>query len=147
MSAVICLANLGTDAEGNTIPVVPSSWDLGIEASGWISVYPLGREARPDIWFFARLMASDAGEGAFIAVGPAAVIRELTTRVSQSWTIADLRADNGAVATAIKAAWKDERPRDELGNVVAGSELVTLYGSPAGYGAHDDLESTSTVPA
>lgn len=41
-----------------------------------------------------------------MCVGPAAIIDALKPRVTRWWeTLGALRADNGVIATAIKAAW------------------------------------------
>ena len=103
-------------------PVVPASWDVTEEASGWSTLYPLGREANPD---------------AFVILGPRPLLDMIDARIaadnlpwSASWLgLAALRADASAPAVAAKAAFVDDRPR--LVTSAPGVEPVT-YGAPIG---------------
>lgn len=102
-------------------PLIPGSWDSVEEDNKWSTIYPLGREARPDIFFHARLIyRPTALRGVYVCVGPNVVLQNLADRIAsdalawtQTWSgVAAVRADGGANATAIKAAWPDERPID-----------------------------------
>lgn len=121
------------------VPVVPGTWDLVQESNRWSSIYPLGRaDGR---CFYARLIARQSGQpthALFACVGPAAMLTRLANQIAadglgftQTWpTLAALRADGGAVALGIKAAWPDERP----GGV---GTLVALWARMEGFDAED----------
>ena len=100
------------------VPVVPVSWELVQADNRWCAVYPLGR---PGVFFHARLIARASGQptrAVFVCTGASAVLSRLATQITadglpwtQTWaSLPALRADAGATATAIKAAWPDERP-------------------------------------
>jgi len=62
---------------------------------------------------------------------------------TQTWaTLGALRADNGTLATQVKAAWPDERPRTNSGTLESPvltpvGTLVALYARVAGANAED----------
>jgi|SRR6478609_5882287 len=152
MSALLCYVRAQpapTDA-----PLVPLAWDVVPESNRWATLYPLGRDARPDVFFHARLIARASGNpqrAAFVCTGPAGVLARLATQIAadslpwtQTWaTLAALRADGGATATAIKAQWPDERPHVWSGPPAAPVDggpigtLVALYARMAGFDSED----------
>lgn len=108
-------------------PLVPASWDVVIEADRWVTLYPAGREARPDVYFHCRLVVRDpsfatgaTARAVFVCTGARAVLDRLADRIASdalpwtlTWTtLAALRAQAGVVATRLRNAWPDERPRD-----------------------------------
>lgn len=116
------------------VPLIPGAWELTRHDNRWCTVYPLGREDGRR--FHARLIARAAGNpqrALFVCTGAQAMLDALAARIAadalpwtQTWpTLAALRADAGATATAIRAAWPDERPN-------AGSTLVALWARMAG---------------
>lgn len=126
------------------VPVTPQGWDVAPEDNRWATIYPLGRVARPDVFFHARLIArasNNPGRALFVCTGPGPVLTRLATAIasdalpwSATWaSLPALRADAGPTATAIKNAWPDERPLDADGNPVG--VLVALYARVAGYEA------------
>lgn len=132
------------------VPLVPASWDVTVEDNRWSTLYPLGRD-QPGVFFHARLIARASGNplrAVFVCTGAPGVLQRLADRIAadrlpwtQTWaTLAALRADSGATATAIKAAWTDERPHAydaqgaDLGPV---GVRVALYGRMAGFNAED----------
>lgn len=133
------------------VPLVPGTWDVAAESNRWASVYPLGRIASPGVCFYARLIARASGNptrALFVCTGAPGVLSRLATMIAadglpwtQTWaTLAALRADGGATATAVKAAWPDERRHafdaqgTDLGPV---GTLVALYGRMAGFDGED----------
>ena len=103
----IVVRALVVDAESRPSPAVPVGWDVIVEAGGWCTLYPLGREARPDAWIHALLVARDGSNGAWVILGPRAIVDRIVAVAARSWTdLAALRADGGAVATRLKAAWE-----------------------------------------
>lgn len=123
------------------VPVTPGSWDVVPADNRWCAAYPLGRVARPDVFFHARLIArasGNPGRALFVCTGPAAVLSRLATQIAadglpwtQTWaSLPALRADAGTTATAIKAAWPDERPGGT-------GTLVALWARMAGFNAKD----------
>lgn len=91
--------------DGYKVPSVPGSWDVTPEADGWSTLYPLGRATNPDVYVHAFLGA-ETTSGAWFITGPRAVVDQIVALATRSWaTLGELRADNGAVATAVKTAW------------------------------------------
>jgi hypothetical protein len=127
MGAILAYIRAEADIDA---PMIPASWWRTIESSRWVTIYPLGREARPDVMFHARLIMrhpSFPGRALFICTSPsAAILAHLADRIAAdalSWTrtwstLAELRADATTLATQIKAAWPDERPRDAEGQPI-----------------------------
>lgn len=133
-------------------PAIPPTWDRQVESNRWTTVFPLGRGAPS---FSARLMARAAGNptrALFVCVGPAPMLTRLAAAIAadalpwtKTWaTLVALRADAGAIATAIKAAWPDERQHTWTGTppgaLVDGGPigtLVALLGRIAGADAED----------
>lgn len=122
-------------------PVVPVTWEVSVENNRWTTLYPLGRGG---VSFFARLIARTSGtptRALFICTGGTVVLNRLASQIAtdglpwtQTWTnLPALRADAGALAVAIRAAWPDERPGG-LGS------LVGLYSRMASFPS-DDGES------
>ena len=110
------------DAAGPTIYVAPENvTDVGV--NGWFILYPLGRVEHPDAWIFARRMVVVGDEEAWLWDAPIedpvvdadkllAVWEALKAQFpTRTWTLAELRSDSSPVATFIKGAWPDERPR------------------------------------
>lgn len=99
---------IGDSPEG-PVPVVPAGWDVTCENARWVTLWPLGRVARPDVFAHAWLAVRDTvdpARGCWVVIGPRALIDALKPRVQRWWErLADLRADNGAIATGIKAQW------------------------------------------
>ena len=139
------VALIRAEAAPSSAPVVPGSWDVTHEDAGWSSVYPLGRaDGR---CFHARLLGRTAAlRGVFVVLGSPALLQALSDRIAADalpWTatwpgIAALRADSGASAVAVKAAWQDDRPRDE-GDQPIGT-LVAMRAAMAGF-TDDDGEA------
>lgn len=140
MSAI--LAYIRADAVQDA-PLVPASWDRQPCSNRWCVIYPNGRGG---VFFHARLIArasGNPGRALFVCTGAAGVLTALANQIAadglpwtQAWaSLAALRADGGALATAIKAAWPDERPRDGSGNPVG--TLVALWARMAGALAED----------
>lgn len=120
------------------VPIVPAQWDVSIESNRWATLYPAQRGG---VFFHARLIArasGNPGRAVFVCTGAPGVLAVLAARIAadalpwtQTWaTLAALRADAGATATAIKAAWPDERP----GGV---GTLVALWARMAGFDTED----------
>lgn len=137
---------------GRDVPVVPGSWELLAESNRWASIYPLGRD-QGAVMFCARLMFRQAAQptrALFVCTGPAAVLSRLADAIAadglpwtQTWaSLAALRADAGVIATAVKAAWPDERPRTNAGTLAAPvmGSVVTLPARMAG-ALSEDAES------
>jgi hypothetical protein len=129
------------------VPMVPGSWDITAESARWATLYPLGRIARPDVMCHARLVLRDSGtptRAMFVIVGQPAVLSAIADMVvadglpwTRTWAdLPTFRADPGAVAVAIRAAWPDERPRP--GGSPVGT-LVALWTRMAGF-LDDDAE-------
>jgi hypothetical protein len=139
--------------DGHTAPLVPVGWEVVREAADWSTVYPLGREGSSvvggqerehrDVFFHARAMATVGAftppRVAFACVGHPWVLVRLADRIAadglawtRTWTkLADLRADATTAATAVKAAWRDERAEGDAGDV------VRLLARIAGFEADD----------
>lgn len=128
-------------------PLVPAEWGYTIETDRWTTIYPLGREARPDIWLHARLMLrhpSFPARAVFVCTGPRVVLDRLAARIAsdalvwtRTWlTLAALRADGTTIATQIKSAWPDERPRDAsdqpIGTLVAHVRRMAGFDAESG---------------
>lgn len=115
----------------DTIPadptvLVPASWALVRESSGWATVYPLGRTGSSvvggqmrehrDVFLHAWLGFAHASlaRACFVVVGHPYALGYLADRVAAdalAWTrtwasLAELRADVGTTATLIKSAWR-----------------------------------------
>lgn len=133
------------------VPVVPGSWDVSPESNRWASIYPGGRGG---VFFHARLIArasGNPGRAVFVCTGSPGVLAVLAARIAadglpwtQTWaTLAALRADAGATASAIKAAWPDERPHTWSGPPGAPVDggpigtLVALWARMAGFDTED----------
>jgi hypothetical protein len=131
-------------------PRIRAGWERTIEDDGWTSVFPGGRaDGR---FFSARLILRDAGNplrAVFVCTGTRAVLNFLANEIEEqrthptnpmpwlrTWlTLPLLRADGSAPAVAIRAAWPDERRRDELGNPIG--TLVAHWRRMAGAPAED----------
>lgn len=89
--------------DGQKTPAVPPTWRVVPECDGWTTLYP--NPERVDLFVHAWL-ACETTAGAFVIFGPRALVDAIVAAASRSWTsLAALRADNGAVATAVKTAW------------------------------------------
>lgn len=134
-------------------PVIPGSWERQVESNRWSTCYPLGKD-HADVFFHARLMLRQAGNpqrAVFVCTGPAAVLQRLADAIASdglAWTrtwasAAALRADGGAIAQAVKAAWVDDRQRPNTGTLEAPvlvapiGQLVALRARMAGYDGED----------
>lgn len=111
----------------------PSSWEIVQEDHGWVSLYPLGRENK-NILLHARLMASDEIRSCYALFASSDAVEDrlsaLAAASSRAWTLAELRSDGGALATALKALWRD---RD--------GENISFHASICGYVYRDHLEN------
>jgi hypothetical protein len=101
----------------STGSLFPNSWEVTPESSDWYSVFPQGRET-PNLYLHAKKMAERNGNAALFVFTPSAALADrletFASASSKAWTLAELKADNGALATTIKTYWTD---RDEL-NVI-----------------------------
>lgn len=90
-----------TNAGGQKVPTVPAQWTAVYEDNGWCTVrHADGR------WFHAWLACENGANAAFVVEGPRAIVDFIVGSSSRAWaTLNDLRADGGAVALAVKAAW------------------------------------------
>jgi hypothetical protein len=105
----------------------PASWEFVNEDHGWVSLYPLGRESK-NVLLHARLMASDETRSCFAVFASNDAVEDrlsaLAGASSRAWTLQELKSDNGALATAIKALWRDRRESDND---------ISFHGSIAGW--------------
>lgn len=136
------------DSEAGPIPAVPPTWTVQYENSGWVTMWPLGRETSPGVYAHAWLAVRDTVDprrGCWVVIGPRAFIDALKPRVARWWErLADLRADGGVIATSVKAAWRDQRARRANGTLVnVGDPLVGLYPRMVGFD-DDDAETART---
>lgn len=130
-------------------PLIPGSWDRVIEDDRWSTIWPLGRAARPEVWFHARLVLRNdttPTRALFICTGERVVLNALADRIAadalpwtRTWlTLAEIRADATALAVGLRAAWPDERPRNDLGQPIG--TLVGHWRRMAGF-VHEDAET------
>lgn len=137
-------------AESTTIdaPFVPATWDKVYEDNRWSTLYPLGRESRPDVCFHARLMLRNPSlpqRAFFICIGTRSILDLLAARITvelatfpwfRTWlTLPLFRADAATIASELRAAWPDERPRDASGTPIG--VLVALHRRMAGFASED----------
>ena len=102
-ACAIVVRAIALDAEGRKVPAVPASWSAQYEDNGWVT---LRRDAQPGAFMHAWLACEASGSGAWVIVGPRAWVDAVAALASRAWaTLADLRADGGAVAVAVKTAW------------------------------------------
>jgi hypothetical protein len=128
MKALI-VATTYQNQDGRDVIGVPDAWSVRPEEdTGMMSVFhPSGA------WVHAFWVETDAGHmtlehdgvfyGVFWVCGDPTYLRWLKDRAQYAWTLPELRADNGAVATAIKTQWKasaDGRPAVALRRTAAG---------------------------
>jgi hypothetical protein len=122
--------------DSSNAPLIPPSWEITEEADGWFSVYPLGRENKDIFLHFRHMMSHPTlPRAVYVCFAPQHVVDRLAQRISDdglSWTrtwgdLAELRADNTAVATSIKQAWRDR----------AEDMSLACSGRMAGYGQDD----------
>ena len=96
----------------------PASFDTIQEDDSWISVYPETREANPNLFLSARLMASSGSVGAYAVRSysqeGAQKLQQFASASSRAWTLSELRNDAGALATRLKAAWREERTEEQI---------------------------------
>lgn len=140
-SCILVVRQIVTVA-GVATPKVPAGWDVLTESNGWCTIWPGGRTAQGQV-IHARMMVQQGANGAFILFGPRTWLDQIQALVTNSWaSIAALRADSGATATTIKAAWLDDRARDSQGVLLAPSDpIVALRARMAGFES-DDGETT-----
>lgn len=82
-------------------------WERTLEDQGW-TLWPEGRApGKPRV--LAMLLAQDRGKLVASVVGPAEHVRALAKTADNTWTVKELRADDGAAATAVKAVLPDPR--------------------------------------
>ena len=82
-------------------------WERTLEDRGW-TLWPEGRApGKPRV--LAMLLAQDRGKLVVSAVGPAEHVRTLAKAADNAWTVKELRADDTAPATAVKAVLPDPR--------------------------------------
>lgn len=97
----------------NKANLFPANATVIQESNGWISLYLNGN---PDNFIHARLMAEDGTRAVFACFATNAAtetrLQALADASPNIWSLAELRADNGALASAIKALWRDIRSGD-----------------------------------
>lgn len=101
-SAIVVRA-IALDEVGQKIPALPAAYSASYEDNGWVT---LRRDDAPGLFAHAWLACEAGGNGAWVIVGPRAWVDAIVALASRAWaTLADLRADGGAVAVAVKNAW------------------------------------------
>lgn len=126
-------------ARGQKVPKVPAGWTVIPESGEWSTLYPNYPDSR---FIHARCCAVSGANALFALFGPRAWLDQIAAIVTYSWpSIAALRADNGTVATQIKAAWLDDRLRDQNGTLINGSEPVQMLRHRMAGFSDDDGES------
>ena len=87
----------------------PASWDTVQEDTGWVTLYPSGREADPETYLHACEMAVSGTSSLYVTCTPNHTMMEgletLMSASSFSWTFDELLADNSEIATQLKAVW------------------------------------------
>lgn len=153
MKAIVVLRPIAeqTDPDTNEVtrryPQVPGSWDVISESDGWVTLYPLGRVERPDVFVHAWLAVESGANGAWVVSGQDSYLRQIYQSASNSWTISELRADDTQPAATIKALWKDDRERDADGNLLRPSEkIVAVRHTIFGFSQDADSENTTGLP-
>ena len=144
MAAIIIVR----DMDGNK-PSLPDGYDCLEECDNWLSVWPLGRTERPDVFIHAELKVvhTPSNRGCFVIRGTPAILRNIYTVSPHAWTRAQLLADSGAMATYIKANWPDDRHRKTNGDLLDPSEpLVHQRNTVFGVDARQELINTSELP-
>lgn len=108
------------DTPSGPVPSVPAGWDCIVEnGAKWVTIYPRGRVAYPGVFMHAYLAVRISSNGCWALFGPKAWLDAIRAQVTNSWdNLPALRADNGAVATAIKNAWVDDRPPGDSSSIV-----------------------------
>lgn len=102
-SAAIVVRAFALDANGNKVPVVPAGWTAIYEDAGWVT---LRRASMPGAFMHAWLACEQGANGVWLLVGPRAWVDAIVALVQYAWSsLPALRADNGAAATQVKAAW------------------------------------------
>jgi hypothetical protein len=114
------------DATHPTAPATP--WATVEHSAGWSTLYPLGRRSvRYHAWLAVDgdapgLPPAAAGRGVWVVCCEgqrgATRLKAIAAASPNAWTLRELRADGGALATAIKNNWP--RPRDENGDPIPG---------------------------
>lgn len=128
------------DLPGN--PTLSLQWQRGNTVARWIHVRRAGGKG---FWWRTMLDGADFGDPTRM-VGIAwpedeadnGLLVQFAASTPQAWTLPELRADNRPTATQIKAAWRDERPRDENGDPLPLAEVVAIYTGIAGFNAEAD---------
>ena len=109
-------------------PRVPAGWDVVPECFGFASLYPNGRGG---IVVHSLCAAVSGANGLFVLFGPRAALDKIAAIVANSWpSVANLRADTGAVAQQVKAAWPDDRSEAQISN---GDPVVAIRSRMAGF--------------
>lgn len=124
-AGIVLVRDVTRNEEGNPIPVVPDGWTGYHDGHR----YAVLRRTSDGAYLFCAVLADgadldppDAIRAVFLAVDPIGKLRPLLRSLVQSsalaWTPAGLRADMGVAAARVKAAIRDDRPRDEDGNPI-----------------------------
>jgi hypothetical protein len=135
-SGIVIRASIVNGREMNT----PAGWEQTEEIDDWVSLYPAGRNNGRVV--HAQIASERPGlDGAWLCFGDNDDLVSLQTIATAGdvWTIADLRADVGVVATEFKTNWVDKR-------AAAVGEIVTLNVDMPGLVHPDTLESTTVIP-
>ncbi len=139
MSAIIVVRT----KEDDGTPNVPTGWLVNYEDAGWSTIYtPSGQV----IHAWLAVDGADVGQptrGVWVLVSPVSAVAERLRSIADAspnaWTLAELRSDSGALATAVKGAWKDQRQRDDVGDPIDdGRPLAALRSTIAGFAHHTD---------
>lgn len=147
--AIVVVWNRAPDhVDGHMVPDVPAGWDLQCDDGRCIVIWPRGREERPHLFLRCKVVAATALKVALLVHGPDAILEAVLAATPLAWTLSELRALGTAAATQIKAAWIDDRPRDENGDPIG--PLVAMSGGyadqAAGLNMAADAEATTSLP-
>ena len=106
-----------------TAPQTPLGWDYQIEAGGWITYWPRGRTARPNVFLHVLPVATGltSGRACFLVQGPSAILDNIASSSFRSWNGAmAMRADTLATAVSVRSKWYDPDRRGIVSSRVAG---------------------------
>jgi len=141
MSALAGIIVLRTRTEigGVAAPQVPGTWTLAPQGqTGWI--YTTSPSGLP-LWWRTVLDGAELGAptkivGAVMALDAAGIsfLKTFAVDNDRAWTLPELRADGGAQAVAIKAAWKERDGAAEI-----------LRSTIAGFDFRADAERYATI--
>lgn len=126
-------------------PTLSLQWQRQGTVVRWIHIRRAGGKG---FWWRTMLDGADFGDASRMVgiawpIDPAdnQMLVDFAAATHGAWTLPELRADSRGMATAIKGAWKDERPRDENGDPVPLAEVVAIYTGIAGFLAERDQDA------